>query len=353
MEPSTPPSEPAPILVSAPTPVNQQPWPRLIYLFLAGAGYGLLMRAVFMLPLYKHSSAGSASGAMLASFLFLVPLVIGLLTVYRLAPAQRTWGRALILPWVPTLLFVAGTAVLLIEGSICIVMALPIFLATASFGGLVMWAVMKFSAPPKSAMSAFLALPLLAGLYERDIPLRDVRQNSDASVHISAPPHAIWQLINKAQDIAPAEMADGWAYRIGVPHPLEAVTVDTAAGRVRKLRWEQGVHFDEPILDWDENHYIRWRYEFAADSIPAGALDEHVAVGGRYFDLIDTSYTLDPEGDGTRLSIHVTYRVSTGFNWYAARLARWLVDDSAHTILAFYKHRCEGGPSLAAMRQPG
>ena len=329
--------------------MNPQPWPQLIYLFLAGAGYGLLMRAVFMLPLFKHSSAGSASGAMLGSFLFLVPLLIGMLTVYRLVPAQRTWGKALLLPWIPTLLFIAGTALLLIEGSICIIMALPIFLATASLGGFVMWLVMKFAVPPKSVMNTFLVLPALAGLYERDLPLRDVRETSDASVHIAAPPQAIWQLINRAERIVPAEMENGWAYRIGVPHPLEAVTVDTAAGRVRKLRWEQGVHFDEPILDWDENHYIRWRYEFAADSIPSGALDEHVAVGGRYFDLIDTSYKLDPEGDGTRLSIHVTYRVSTGFNWYAAHLARWLVDDSARTILAFYQRRCESQARAAVV----
>ena len=145
-------------------------------------------------------------------------------------------------------------------------------------------------------------------------------------------------------------MAEGWAFRIGVPHPIEAVTVDTDNGRVRKLRWEQGVHFDEPILDWNENRYIRWRYVFAPDSIPLGALDEHVTIGGRYFDLIDTSYRLDPEGDGTRLSIHVSYRVSTGFNWYAARLARLLVDNSAQTILAFYQHRSEAAPATTVSR---
>lgn len=345
----SPPPESGPIVVTAPTPVNPQPWPRLIHLFAAGAAYGLLMRVVFMLPSFAHTSVGSASGAMLGSFLFFVPLAIGLLTVYRLPPPQRSWGKALLLPWIPTLLFIAGTALLLIEGSICIIMALPIFLVMASFGGFLMWLVMKFAVPPKSVMSTFLVLPALAALYERDLPLRDVRETSEASVHIAAQPQAIWQLINRAEHIVPAEMADGWAYRIGVPHPLEAVTVDTGSGRVRKLRWEQGVHFDEPILDWDENHYIRWRYEFAPDSIPPGALDEHVAVGGRYFDLIDTSYRLEPEDGGTRLTIHVSYRVSTGFNWYAARLARWLVDDSARTILAFYQHRCEGQTLAAAL----
>jgi len=324
-------------------------WPNLFWLFGAGAIYGLAMRGVFGFATFRNTPAGSASGAMLASFLFFVPLAIGMLTVYRLPPAQRSWGRALLLPWVPTLLFTAGTALLLIEGSICIVMALPIFLVMASFGGFVMWLVLKFAAPPKSVMSTFLLLPALAGLYERDLPLRDVLQTSVTSEHIAATPQAIWQLINRAQEIQPAEMADGWAYRIGVPHPLEALTVDTPAGRVRKLRWEHGVHFDEPILDWDENRYIRWRYVFAPDSIPADALDEHVTIGGRYFDLVDTSYRLEPDGDGTRLSIVVNYRVSTGFNWYAARLAHWLVDDSARTILAFYKRRSEAAAPSATL----
>jgi hypothetical protein len=328
-----------PIALTPATPVA--PWPNLFYLFIAGAVYGLMMRAVFGLAMFQGTHVSDAGGAMLGSFLLLVPALIGMLTVYRLAPARRTWGKALLLPWVPTLLFVAGTALLLIEGSICIVMALPIFLILASFGGFLMWLVMKFSKPSTAVMSSFLLLPVVSGLYERTLPLPDALQTSDASIHIAAPAAAIWQLINRAEHIAPAEMADGWAYRIGVPHPLEAITVAEDGVRVRKLRWEQGVHFDEPILDWDENHYIRWRYVFAADSIPPGALDEHVTIGGRYFDLIDTSYRLEPETDGTRLTIHVSYRVSTRFNWYAARLARWLVDDSARTILAFYQHRGE------------
>jgi hypothetical protein len=129
---------------------------------------------------------------------------------------------------------------------------------------------------------------------------------------------------------------------------MEAVTVDTPQGRVRKLRWQRGVHFDEPIVAWDENRFIQWHYLFAADSIPAGALDEHVRIGGQYFDLLDTSYRLAPEAGGTRLSIHVTYRVSTHFNWYAGTLARVLVNDSARTILGFYKQRSERGEPVAA-----
>ena len=74
------------------------------------------------------------------------------------------------------------------------------------------------------------------------------------------------------------------------------------------------------------------------------------ALGGRVGEgqgarLVDTSYRLTPEGQGTRLDIHVTYRVSTNFNWYANVWGRMLVDDSARTILQFYKHRAEASAS--------
>jgi uncharacterized protein YndB with AHSA1/START domain len=308
-----------------------------LWALLGGAGYGLLMRGAFGLAAFK----ATGGGPMLVSFLFLVPFLIGAWTISRLPVARRNMSAAALLPWAPTVLFLAGTAVLAIEGSICIVLALPIFLGLASLGGLAAYFALRYAKPSPGTMSAFMLLPLLSGWYEQGLPLPDAIDRSTASIHIDAPPERIWQLINDATAIEPAEMASGWAYRIGVPYPIEAITVATDEGRVRKLRWQQGVHFDEPILDWEENRYIRWSYRFAPDSIPPGALDEHVTIGGRHFDLVDTSYRLEPEAGGTRLSIVVDYRISTRFNWYAGRLGRFLVDDSARTILAFYQRRAE------------
>lgn len=317
-----------------------------LWTLLGGAAYGLLMRAAFGLPFFRTPLNGG--GPMLVSFLFLVPFLIGVWTVARRPAAYRSVGSAMLMPWAPTTLFLGGTALLAIEGSICIVMAMPIFLALASFGGLIgHFAVRAIPSPGTSA--AFLLLPLCTGLYEQGLPLPDAIEESSTTIHIAAPPERIWRLINDAQGITPAEMADGWAWRIGVPYPLEAVTVGGDDGRVRKLRWDKGVHFDEPILDWQVDRYIRWSYRFAADSIPPGALDEHVTIGGHYFDLVDTSYRLDPEAGGTRLGIVVHYRISTRFNWYAARLGRALVDNSAQTILAFYQRRAEDPRTFAAL----
>ncbi len=93
--------------------------------------------------------------------------------------------------------------------------------------------------------------------------------------------------------------------------------------------------------DWRENSYVKWNYRFAADSIPPGALDDHVKIGGAYFDLIDTVYTLAPKGNATELTISMKYRVSTQFNWYAKRVAALLFGNFEEVILDFYARRAQ------------
>ncbi len=314
------------------------------WVLLAGAGYGLCMRLLFG---FEWFATAVDSGPMLGAFVVLVPFVLGMLAMYLERDRKHGFARSLIVPWLPLLVFVAGTAVLLIEGSICIAMAVPIFLALSSCGGAAAWLVLKFIEPSRSSVGAVLLLPLLAGAFERQLPPPSILRVAEADTYIQASPEAVWQLINSARDVQPQEMSGGLAWRIGVPYPVEAVTVTEAQGRVRKLRWQGGVAFDEPILDWQENRYIRWRYVFDQASFPPGTFDEHVLIGGKHFDLLDTSYRLTPEGDGTRLAIRVSYRISTRFNGYADAWGRVLVGNAADTILGFYKDRSERAAASA------
>jgi len=322
---------------------------KLPVVFGLGAAYGLAMRLLFGLPWVDHGNGHAAAGPMMGAFVMLVPVLIGVWTVCAARARQPGPMFALFAPWVPTILFALGTGLVLIEGSICIAMALPIFCIVSSLGGLLAWIVLKFVDVPQGGVNAMLLLPLLLAWPEMQMPLSDAIGRSEDAVHIAAPPEAVWGLINHASAIAPGEMRTGLAYRIGLPYPVEAITHETPAGRVRKLRWGGGVAFDEPITAWEENRRIAWTYAFTAGSFPPGTLDEHVLIGGNYFDLVDTAYRLVPEGGGTRLEIVVDYRVSTHFNWYAVPAGRLLVDDAARTILNFYKQRAET-PAVAAAK---
>lgn len=105
----------------------------------------------------------------------------------------------------------------------------------------------------------------------------------------------------------------------------------------------KGIHFDQVATHWKAGRYVRWAYRFTNDTIPPQALDDHVKIGGHYFDLIDTEYRLMPSGTGTELRISMHYRVSTQFNWYAQPVAEFLIGNFEQVILSFYARRAEAG----------
>jgi hypothetical protein len=143
-----------------------------------------------------------------------------------------------------------------------------------------------------------------------------------------------------ARDIRAAEIDDAWLFRIGVPLPLEGALLDGDTA-TRRVRMGKNVYFDEVITDSRPNEHVRWTYRFYPDSFPRYALDEHVVVGGRYFDVHHTSYTLMPRGDSTEVRMQIGFRVSTRFNWYARPVARFLIGNLMESNLAYYRARSE------------
>jgi hypothetical protein len=189
-------------------------------------------------------------------------------------------------------------------------------------GGLVMGGIARWTHWPRQTMYGFIALPLVLGAFEQRLPLHDRIADVERTVRIAAPASEVWQQIQHADGIRPEEVDSAWMYRIGVPTPQAGVTTRTPKGLVRKVTMGKGIHFDQRITDWAPERYVRFEYDFADDAFPPRALDDHVRIGGHYFDLVDTSYALAPRGQGTELTIHMRYRVSTQFNWYAEPLAR-------------------------------
>jgi hypothetical protein len=184
------------------------------------------------------------------------------------------------------------------------------------------------------------AVPLFLGAWpDGDAGSARIR-SVERTLTIPAPADAVWWQIHHAQDIRPAEVERAWIYRIGVPMPRSGVTHESPEGHVRRITMGKNVHFDQVATEWRENERVRWTYRFAADSFPPGALDDHVRIGGRYFDLLDTSYTLTPiDAHTTRVRLDIRYRVSTRFNWYADPVARLLIGNVEEVLLDFYRRR--------------
>lgn len=304
-----------------------------------GMVYGLLLRVIFSGNLVEGIEP---LGVMTAAFVLFVPIAIGAITVYVAEKIERkSFLFYFFGPWLSITLVAIGAAITQLEGSICIAIAMPLFLVLGSASGVAMGVVCRLLKKPARTVQSIAILPFLFSISElgRSPPadFHEVKR----SVLISSTPDVVWHHINFPIGINPAELEGGFAYRIGIPFPVEARTLTSGVGGKRHLIWQRGISFDEEITAWEENRHIAWKYIFNQDSFPPGSMDEHVVIGGQYFNLVDTSYTLSPENGKTRLEITVKFTVSTTFNWYATPWATFLITDTANAILHFYKNRSE------------
>ena len=366
--PTVPPSEPpaaeAPNLPSPPPVVPKRQsesgaltlmrWSIIIciYIGIIGAGgiYGVTAFKFFAKVFALPDSGGSS--LMLISFLAGVPLAIGALCAFLASLTKQALKNgepqppfalsANIIAGISGAFFAFAGGAIMQEGAICVAMALPLFVGMAVLGAIIIGIASLFGAKTKNKVLGLMLLcPFAAAPIEQNMVPENAYQQVSRSVFIAAAPAQIWQIIHQPQDIKPAEFKAGLVYKIGVPYPLSARTIEARVGGTRESYWERGVKFDEIITAWDENRHIAWVYKFDQNSFPAGALDDHIVIGGRYFNLENTAYTLTPEAGGTRLHIAIKSRVSTTFNWYAANFAQFLIDDTADALLAFYKNRAE------------
>jgi hypothetical protein len=239
-------------------------------------------------------------------------------------------------------LFVAGTLALFIEGWICAVLVLPLFAIVGGVSGLIVGAFCRLTGRPKSSVLGCLALlPLLGGSFENLIPNAAREGVQTREVFVAAPQAAVWSAIVDVPDIRPAEVDGAWMYRIGVPTPLEVRGETRGDEHLRHVAMNRGVRFDQVATTWQEPNVVVWSYRFTADSFPLGALDDHVRIGGEYFDISTCTFALTPADGGTRLSLSTQYRVSTHFNWYAGWIGDFVVGDFVETSLDLYARRAE------------
>lgn len=316
-------------------PSNRLPFERW-WPFVFGVAAGLMLRLVF------SGSPGQGYATMMASFIYLSPIVVGAVTVYVAERTRRrTWTYYASAAFLANLFYVGGTLVFMIEGLICAVVILPVFATLGMIGGLVMGAVCRMTQWPKQTLLAFWALPLLLGGIESHFePAQQLREVEHMRV-IRASPERIWSEIHAARDIRPDEVARAWFFRIGVPLPLAGVSAERGGEKVRTLNLGKDVHFEQVAVDWEENRRVRWSHRYQPDSFPPYALDEHVVLGGHYFDITTTTYELRPVAGGTELHVRMAYRVSTTFNWYAEPVARLMIANFEQVLLDFYRLRCE------------
>jgi hypothetical protein len=194
---------------------------------------------------------------------------------------------------------------------------------------------------------AMLLVPLMIAPWEGRVLYSKEIYTTENVIDIAAPARGIWSNIERVRAIEPRELPDSWSHRIGFPDPVEATLSHEGVGGVRRATFTGGVLFIETIDTWEPEQRLAFSIRAQTDKIPPTTLDEHVRVGGPFFDVLHGEYRLEPMKDGVvRLHLSSQQRLSTDFNWYARMWSDATMADLQSRILKVVKTRCERERSI-------
>jgi hypothetical protein len=283
---------------------------------------------------------------MTLSFMLFLPLAMGFVTIFvieRRRP-QSVWMWFLF-PWITVAAAEAAMMAAYWEGTICIVMFTPVALVASTIGGVAAGLIVRHTRSSRSkgaTLACVMCLPLLLGPFEsRFLAQRELRTVENV-IDIQASPAAVWRNIERVPRIATSELQPSWSHSIGFPDPVEATLSAEGIGGVRHATFQGEVLFIETIDAWDPDRRLGFSIRAQTDQIPPTTFDEHVTVGGKYFDVLHGEYMLEPLSNGrTRLHLTSRSRVSTDFNWYAHLWTDAVMNDLQQRILFVVKNRSE------------
>jgi hypothetical protein len=305
-----------------------------------GILYGTVARLVF-----TYSKFEVYFGVMTIGFIFLVPLALGGLAVHvGEKQRKRGWAYWIFMPWVSCLILLLATALIGWEGKICILMALPVFLLMSSLGGIIAGLNARVIRSDRNMYSVlvFLAvLPFISTPLERRFHAPDSLRSVETQIVINAAPRTVWQNIERVRRIEPNEQRPSFFHWIGFPKPVEATLSHEGIGGVRHATFE-GVLFVETIDKWEPDRELSFGIKADTASIPPTTLDEHVTIGGPYFDMLEGDYRIEAVND-RQVILHLSsrHRLSTRFNFYAGLWTDLIMRDIQNNILGVIKNRSE------------
>lgn len=300
--------------------------------------YALLLRTIF-----GESTWSGVFNMMSKTFLFLLPSIVGALTVFF---SKEQYARSFLyrffMPWAPVFAFFLITLIFAIEGWPCLLMILPIFLLASSIGGLIGGYFKVKKKDNKLYVSVLVLLPLFLSPLENFIGARSEPYKAYTYIDITAPAEQIWDNVTRVTTISEAQ-DKGWLTRLlNFPRPLKAELNYEGTGAYREAIFTNGLVFHETVTEYIDNKKMSFTIKALPHEIPLTTMDEHLVVGGKYFDVLNGTYELEKLNDKTyRLHLWSNFKLTTSFNFYASWWAKHIMKDIQNNILQIEKQRAE------------
>ena len=300
--------------------------------------YGLYMRLIF-----GTDSWEAVFKVMSLTFLFCIPVIMGALTVYfsKTEDVKKLAYRVFI-PWIPIFGFFAISMLFLLEGIACLAMILPVFMAAASAGGLIGGYFKLRKKDNRVYISFLLVVPLLLSPVESLIGAVPGTYEAYTYIDINAPAERIWSNVTRVSEIG-VDQDKGWLTNLlGFPRPVKAELNYEGVGAYREAIFTNGLVFHETVSEYIDQKKMVFSIKAFPHEIPAATLDEHVVIGGEYFDVLNGTYELEKLNEKTfRLHLYSHFKLATTFNFYASWWGKWIMKDIQNNILQVEKMRAE------------
>ncbi len=317
--------------------------PPITFLIVCGVSllYGLFARLLFASRVFDNY------GSIVSwSFICILPFAFGALVTFlgfKLVGPSTFWRI-----WAPLIVITLGFFISIItdlEAILCVIVAVPIMAPSAMIGGIIMAFLLKKSSG--NLQVSFIALlPFLSA------PLENIWQKPHQQVaitdtiEINATPEQVWAEIVSVPAIQSEELPSQWIYLLDFPKPIAAEIDHHGVGGKRLATFERDVSFFEVVTEYKPNKKLSFTIEADPEFIPHTAFDQHIIVGGRFYDVLDGSYTIETTKTGCKLILTSNHRLSTPFNSYAGIWSKWTMNQIQSSILTVIKNRAESSTSF-------
>ncbi|PZR23113.1 MAG: hypothetical protein DI535_24750 [Citrobacter freundii] len=311
--------------------------PSRLRTLLIGVTLGVVYAYLVMkLVNYTHTNVSIA-------YIFVLPMVMGAIPVLFSTKEQlRAYALYLAIPWISVILFFSLALIDGSEGTICLMIIIAPFLLLGTLAAFVAKLIKLNREGPKTKLYASLLLPFLVLVIESNFKATDQFHSVKTSIEVNADKQTVWENIKNVKDIQSSEIETHFIHVIGIPKPLNGELDKEGIGGTRKITWEKGIRFEEKIKSWDEGNGFAYDIDVDPGSIPPTTLDEHVMIGGKYFDVVEGSYHIDSIAQNkTRITLSCTYRITTNLNAYSKWWADFILEDFNEMILEVIRKRSE------------
>jgi hypothetical protein len=220
----------------------------------------------------------------------------------------------------------------------------PLFLIFSSIGGLIAghFKVKKSKKQENLNLSILVLLPFIICPVENSIPRNPEVFKTYTSIIINANDATIWNNVTSVKEIKKEEDSSKLTKWLGFPKPIKAELDKQEVGGYRKAIFEKGLVFNETVTEYKDLRLMKFRIKANTFEIPSTTLDEHILIGGEYFDMLDGTYELEKIANNKyKLILYSNFSMKTTFNSYAGIWGEWIMKDIQNNILKVIKERSE------------